>query len=122
MPSFSLQIRASEDGAIYRLDEGDIIDWKQGESFRRGRGTALLQPKDGEGRERRRPIRVEPLVSNSTLVGRERLVSQWAVMRVYDASGNPKSPIEERGVNFKNANAVAAKHEAEEDWANPHGE
>jgi hypothetical protein len=85
----------------------------------RGRVTALLQPKDGEGRERRRPIRVEPLVSNSTLVGRERLVSQWAVMRVYDASGNPKSPIEERGVNFKNANAVAAKHEAEEDWANP---
>ena len=48
--------------------------------------------------------------------GRERWVSRWTVMRVYDASGNAKSPIEEQGVSFKNVNAPAVKRAAEEDW------
>jgi hypothetical protein len=34
-----------------------------------------------------------------------RLISRWAVMHVYDAAGNAKSPIE-RGLKFKDRWAV----------------
>jgi hypothetical protein len=97
MPSFSLQIRASGDGGSYRLDEGDIIEWGQDGSVpKRGRITSLL-PRNGQGRDRVRPICVEPVnVNNSTTGGRERWISRWAVMRVYDGAGNAKSPIEEQ--------------------------
>ena len=49
MPSFSLEIRVSEDGAIYRLDEGDIIEWRHSElsDLKRGRITALDRQETG---------------------------------------------------------------------------
>ena len=98
MPSFSLQIRTSKGTSIYRLDEGDIIEWMENGSsdLKRGRITAL-QSRDGAGHERSKPIRIEPVdINNSATGGRERWISRWAVMHVYDAAGNAKTPTEGR--------------------------
>jgi hypothetical protein len=95
MPSFSLQIRIPEDGAIYRLDEGDIIEWRQSEraDLKRGRVTALRPAKDQEGRDRARAIRIAPIDISKTR-RRERWISRWTIIRVYDAAGTAKSPIQ----------------------------
>jgi hypothetical protein len=98
MPSFPVQIRTSEDGAIYRLEEGDIIEWRQNGSsdLKRGRVTAL-QSKGGRDQDRVKPIRIAPIGINSAAIGgRERWISRWVVVRVYDSAGNAKSPIEEQ--------------------------
>jgi hypothetical protein len=105
MPSFPLQIRTSEDGAIYRLEEGDIIEWRQNGSsdLKRGRVTTL-QSKGGRDQDRFKPIRIAPIGINSAVIqGRER----W------------KRQIANRGtgkLSFKNPDAPTVKREAEEDW------
>ena len=79
MPSFSLQIRTSKGSLIYRLDEGDIIEWMENGSsdLKRGRITAL-QSRDGTGHGRSKPIRIEPVdINNSATGGRERWISRW---------------------------------------------
>ena len=94
MPSFSLEILLSEDGAIYRLDEGDIVEWRHSElsDLKRGRITALRPSRDRLGRHRPRSIRIAP-IDIAKIWRRERWISQRAVIRVFDPAGTAKSPI-----------------------------
>src|SRR3954451_2084987 len=82
MPSFSLEILLS-DGAIYRLHEGDIVEWRHSElsDFKRGRITALRPSTDRLGRHRPKSIRIAPIDIAKTR-RRERWISQRAVIRV----------------------------------------
>jgi hypothetical protein len=107
MPSFSLEILLSVDGAIYRLDEGDIVEWRHSElsDLKRGRITALRPSRDRLGRHRPRSIRIAPIDIAKTR-RRERWISQRAVIRVCDAAGTAKSPIKGAG---EPANVPAVK-------------